>query len=376
MAFSVRPSSHREGRVTNSIHTVNARGNIFLEVMRDHFDLSPAIMHREIQGMRNQVVRSLEAKGIAYDDLKPALVPDRKRKEIALIFDSSKIASGWYGLEVWKQYMPLFEMQSKHSVLEGDYIGGSQDRLYEAMVETVQFVKPTEWVYSNQYHIVYINNLSPAMFEQFASALIDYPPYVGYADTSYASPFKWVLAGTLCHVFIKHGKLIIQGHEDDRVDAEDVNMIGYPFEDLGYECRSIMGTYEGVLLSYKIERPVIPGFETDTEFSLNAVTATPSTLDGFEVEVEEAKMGYLKSAKSGSIEKARLSDVSSAELAKLIGSKIAGSYLYNLSFEAEHNTTKFNVIIELPFEDADPVRLLAALEYKPDDRKLRLITLY
>lgn len=279
-------------------------------------------------------------------------------------------------LEVWKNYFPLFDKTSRHSVLEGDYIGGSQDRLYDAMTETAQFVKPVEWVYSNQFHIVYINNLSPAMFEKFASALADYPPYVGYADTSYASRFKWALAGMLCNVFLKDRHKIVQGHEDDRDDDEDVNMIGYPFEDFGYECRSIMGTHKGVLLAYKIERPVIPGFESDTEFSLNAISATPSTLGDFDVEVEDAKMGYLESAKNGSLGKARLSGVTSAQLAKIIKEKIDGSYLYNLSFDAEHDTTKFNVILELPSEDSAPVRLLAALEYQPDDKKLRLITLY
>lgn len=79
------------------IHTVNARGNIFLEVLREQFNLSPDIMLREIQGMRNHVEKSLATKGICYNDLKTALVPDRKRKEIALVFDSSKVRSGWYG---------------------------------------------------------------------------------------------------------------------------------------------------------------------------------------------------------------------------------------------------------------------------------------
>lgn len=362
--------------MTNAIHTVNARGNIFLEVMRDHFELSPKVMHREIQGMRNQVEAILASKGISYDALKTALVPDRKRKEIALVFDTTKIDSDWYGLEVFKQYMPIFERSSNHSVLAGDYGGGSEDRLYEVMTDAVQFVQPTEWAHSTQYYIIYINNLSSGMFEKFASGLAHYDGYVGYADASFASRFKWALSGRLANAFLKHKTIIIQGHEDDRSNDEDINMNGYPYEDYGYTCRSLQSLYKGVLLSYKIERPVIPGFETDTEFSLNAVTESPSALDGFEVEVEEAKIEYLKSAKSGSIEKARLSDFTSEELAKLIGSKIEGSYLYNLSFEAEHNTTKFNVIVELPFENSDPVRLLAALEYKPDEKKLRLITLY
>lgn len=361
---------------TKPLHTLNAQGNIFLEVMRDYFRLAPEIMHREIQRMRRTVEAILKRKGISYDALKSALVPDRKRKEIALVFDTIKIDSDWYGLDVFRQYMPLFEKGSNHSVLVGDYGGGSEDRLYEAAMETVQFVQPTEWHHSTQYYVVYINNLTPAMFEKFASELITYPGYVGYADVSFASPFKWSLSGCLVNAFLKHKTIIIQGHEDDRPNEEDINMNGYPYEDYGYQCRSLQSMYGGVLLSYKIERPVIPGFEVDTEFSLNAVTETPSTLEGFDVEVEEAKLGYLKSDKAGSLAKAGLQNITSGDLGKLITTKVASSYIYNMSFEPEHNTTKFNVMLELPLEDHDPVRLLAALEYMADEKRLRLITLY
>lgn len=362
--------------LSKPIHTLNARGNILLEVLRDEFKLSPQIMHREIQGMLRVVETVLADKGICYGDLKTALVPDRKRKEIALVFDTTKIDDSWYGLEVFKQYMPIFDKGSSHSVLVGDYGGGSEGRLYEALNQAVQLVRPTEWHHSTQYYIIYINNLSPEMFERFASELIEYAPYVGYADTSCASPFKWCLSSRLVNAFLKHKDVIIQGHEDDRPNEEDMNMNGYPYEDYGYQCRSMQSMYEGVFLSYKIERPVIPGFEVDTEFSLNAVTATPTTLDGFTVEVEDAKLGYLKSEKMGSLEKAGLENVTSGNLGQIIASKIAASYIYNMAHDQQHNTTKFNVMLELPLADHEPVRLLAALEYIPDHKKLRLITLY
>jgi len=359
-----------------SIHTLDARGNIMLEVMRDHFDLSPRIMHREIQSMRNVIETVLDSKGISYDALKTALVPDRKRKEIALVFDTTKIDDDWYGLEVFKQYMPIFDKDSSHSVLVGDYGGGSQSRLAGAMSDAVQFVRPTEWAHSTQYYIVYINNLSPAMFERFASEMIAYHPYVGYADTSSTSTFKSCLSGQLVNCFVKHKDVILQGHEDDRPNEENINMNGYPYEEYGYQCRSVQSMYGGVFLSYKIERPIIPGFEVDTEFSLNAVTDTPSTLAGFNVEVEEAKLTYLQTVKSGSLEKAGLQDVTADELERIIASKVAASYIYNMAHDSQHNTTKFNVMLELPVKGHNSVRLLAALEYIPDQKRLRLITLY
>jgi hypothetical protein len=87
---------------------------------------------------------------------------------------------------------------------------------------------------------------------------------------------------------------------------------------------------EDVFLSYKIERSVIKGFEADTEFSLNSITETPLPLDSFSIEVDEAKLAYLKDEKSGSMERAGLSGVTSDELAKLIRQKINASYIYNM----------------------------------------------
>lgn len=361
---------------TKPIHTLNARGNIALEVMRDYFSLTPQVMHREIQGMRHQIEAVLASKGISYDELKTALVPDRKRREIALVFDTIDLKNDWYGLDVFKQYMPLFSKDSNHSVLAGDYGGGSEQKLFDAMTETVTFVRESTWVHHTQYYIIYINNLTDSMFEAFASELVSYPHYAGYADTTYSSLFKWCLSGRLVNAFLKHRKIIIQGHEDDRSNEEDINMNGYPYEDYGYECRSLQSMYEGVFLSYKIERPVIKGFEVDTEFSLNAVTDNPSSLQGYDVQVEDAKIAYLKSAKAGSLEKAGLKNVTVKKLEEIIAAKVAASYIYNLSFDEAHSTTKFNLILELPVASGETVRLLASLEYIPERNTLRLITLY
>jgi hypothetical protein len=194
---------------------------------------------------------------------------------------------------------------------------------------------------------------------------------------TYMSRLKIYLSTMLVNSFLKHGKSIIQGHEPDRDNTEDVNMSGYPFEENGYECRSLSDDLFGVLLSYKIERPVFPGFEVDTEFAINAVNPLPLPLDDFRIEVEEAKLGYLKDAKAGSMERAGLAAVNTATLAGIIREKVADSYIYNLVFDREHNVTKFNVIIQLNAREREkPTRLLAALEYRPVDKVLRLITLY
>lgn len=365
--------------ITKSVHTINARGNVMLEVVRDHFKVPPERMFLEIQALRNAVEEALAHKGIKYDELKTALVPDRKRREMALVFDTLVIERSWYGLEVFKRIIPIFNHVSNHSVLTGDYIdmGARQELLFEAMQGAVRLTRHVDYKHSSQFYIVYINNLTDGMVQRLHQGLCGWDGYVGYADTTYSSPFKTLLSAMLVNSFIKHRKTVIQGHEDDRPNEEDVNMTAYPFEEHGYICRSVQSQLEGTLLSYKIERPVFPGFETDTEFSLNAISPNPQPLDGFTIEVEKAKLKYLKTKKAGSVAQAGLEQTSTRALSKLIRSKMSENYIYNMSFDAQHNVAKFNVIIELPRHAADGhIRLLASMEYKPEKKQLRLITLY
>jgi hypothetical protein len=350
-----------------------------LEVMRDYFSLTPEHMFHQIQGMRHSAEEVLKNKGINYDLLKPALVPSQTRREIALVFDTMSIDVSWYGLEVMSHVIPLFERESTFSVLVGDYLTqpGQEEQLFYAFEKAVVPRRDITFRHPTQFFVVYINHLTDAMVKRFDEGLREYHAYVGLADMTYTSAFKIYLSTMLINSFLKHRNIVIQGHEPDRDPDEDVNMCGYPFEENGYLCRSISDDLMGVLLSYKIERPVFPGFEVDTEFALNAVSVTPMPLEDFEIEVAAAKLKYLKTHKAGSIKRAGLQAITIAQLAALVQEKISASYIYNLRLDQTHNTTKFNIIVELPPERSRPAtRLLAALEYEPDRKTLRLITLF
>jgi hypothetical protein len=327
--------------------------------------------------MRNRVAKILKGKGIAYEDLKAALVPDRKKNEIALVFDSGRIDSSWYGEEVFKRIIPLLDPQTKNSILTGDYIGenNKQEILFEAFNESVYPLRMVNYIHSSQFFIVYINNLTDSAFKKLVDGLADYEAFIGFSDTTYQSRFKTFLSTMLVNLCVKSGRVVIQGHEDDRSDDENLNVSGYPFEENGYKCVSLQATLFDVLLSYKIERPIYPGFEDDTDFSLNAVTTNILRFDDFEIQVEEAKLNYLKSQKAGSLKYAGLEAVTKTELQDIIRGKLLSSYIYNMCYLAEHKTTKFNIILELVGVDREPFRLLASLEYQSDSRMLRLITM-
>ncbi|NHQ60239.1 hypothetical protein G9409_06470 [Chlorobium sp. BLA1] len=364
---------------TKPIHTLNARDNVMLEVIRNYFKLTPHHMHRQIQGMRATLEDILSKKGISYSNLRSALVPDRKRREIALVFDTTAIESSWYGLDVFERIIPQLDKRSNHSILVGDYLDrpGEIEKLFSAFEESVRLRRNVEFRHPSQFYIVYLNNLTDAMVRRFDEGLAGYEAYVGFADTTYASAFKLYLSTMLVNLGIKHGHIFIQGHEPDRPDADDLNMCGYPFEETGFTCRSVSSDLEGVLLSFKIERPVFSGFEVDTELALNAISLLPLPLDDFVVEVEAARLNYVKTIKKNSVERAGLEAITSNELGELIKAKISGSYIYNLVVLEEYDIAKFNIIIELPSRSSEePTRLLAALEYKPEQKILRLLTLY
>lgn len=365
--------------IIKSIHTLNARDNVMLEVIRDYFKLTPRHMFKEIQGMRQSIEEALAKKEIIYDRLKSALVPSQNRRDIALIFDTMKIDSSWYGADVMGRVIPLFEEKSNHSVLLGDYLDrpNQMEQLFEAFAEAVKPRRLIEFHHPTQFFVVYVNNLTDAMVTRLDDGLACYSAYAGIAEMSYGSAFKTYLSTMLVNSFIKHGKIIIQGHEPDRDPRENINMNGYRFEENGYVCRSVCGDLMGVMLSYKIERAVYPGFQVDTEFALNSIGLTPSDLNDFEIEIAAAKLEYLKDEKSGSIARAGLAETTTEALAGLIREKISASYIYNLTFLEQHDVAKFNIIIELPARDGRPAtRLLAALACDQSRRVLRLLTLF
>lgn len=359
------------------IHTLNARGHLFLEVVRDYLSLDSEQMNREIRALRNNTVEVLKTKGVDYISLKSALVPDPHRKEIAFVFDTFYLQDvTWYGLSVFEKIMPLIDKRSSHSFLMGDFIGNNsqQDELYDYFCEVFIPARDFIWRHSGLLYIVYINNLSDEMVDKIHDGLSSFLPYAGFADCTYYSRFKRHISFNLCNTFVKYKNIVVQSHEDDVPDTENQNTCGYPFEKFGYKNRSLNSISFGIFLSYKIERPIYKGFETDEEFSLNYISTTPSLLKNFEVNVDDGKIEYLRKQRGDTLKRANLEDVSSSELALLITSKISENYIYSMQIN-EYGDKLFNVVIEVPSLDNKKTRLLCGLKLKEKENVLFLITI-
>jgi hypothetical protein len=364
--------------MAQTIFTLDARGNILLEVMQTYFGLDQSQMFREINASFSELQRLLSAKGIKYANLKNALIPCPDRNEVALIFDTARIEESWYGREIFDRILPALDRRAILSVLCGDYIGTTdhQDLLYDAFAESVTFVRDCTWEHSSQFFVVYINNLSVRMVQDITSALVSYEPFVGSADCNAPSIFKTLLSTMLVNAFLKTGSVVIQGHEDDRCEDENVNMAGYSFSENGYACKSIQEMMFGLFLGYKIERAVFPGFESDTMFSLNAISPIISSLEECQVQIEEAKLCYLQRQKRGSMKRAGIIDLKKDEVEARIRQRLANNYIFNMTYDEAHDVMKFNTILNFSAKTDGVVKLTAALEYRPVDKRLRLITMF
>jgi hypothetical protein len=359
------------------IFTLNARGHIMLEVMRDYFKMSNPRVRAEIQDIHRATQEALAAKGIKYADLKAALVPSADRHEAAFLFDSKAIESSWYGCEVIQQILPLLDERTTQSVLCGDLLGDDQRLIFEILEESLVLSRSFEFQHGTLLFCVYINNLSEAALRRLNEQLAAFPAYIGYIPTTFASRAKTYLSLILVNDFLKSGQRVIMGHEDDRPNDENVNMVGYPFEKFGYQVFSLQSSYFDIFLSFKIERAVYKGFEVDTEMAINAISDQVLPLQEFTVVLEEAKHDYLLTEKGRKLRKAGIAHLDRESIASLIKSKIAASYIYNLDYLREYNVIKFNLMIEVDRSDGGyPTQMTASLEYKPEEKVLRLLTLY
>ena len=358
------------------IHTVNSRSHVMLEILRDHYGIPESRMKNEIQRMHGELIEILAAKKIDYASLRPALVPNMDRDEAVFIFDSSAIGSGLYGREVFDRLLPLLDPRTTQSILVGDLLGDHQRLIYEILHESMVLARSFTFKHSTLLYGVYINNLTSSAKERINQGLVSYAGYIGHMPTTFLSPAKIYASTTMAGFLLKKGKTFIMAHEDDRSNSENVNITLYNLEQHGYKIASLQSYYFSIFLSYKIERPVFNIDTADIEIALNSISSDVQAFEEFDVVLVEAKHGYLINNKLGKLEKAGLAKADRTQIENLIKEKVRNSYIYNLVYLEEHDVMKFNILLEVERPEGYPTRMTASLEYMPNQKSLRVITLH
>lgn len=356
-----------------TIHSLDSRGNVMLDVFADSFNLSGEGIFQEIQQAYSNLVACLATKGIRYQELKSALIPNAKKLERAYIFDWNACLSSWYGNEVHNRLLPLLPRDSSRSVLAGDWL--SRYSFAEILEDSKNDVSEHVFVHSvvpETVYFVYLNNLSESAAQKIDIELRKYHAYVGFLDLTYMSLVKGMLAHMLMKIYIQHKSIIIQYHEDDVLPEENENLIGYNFKKYGYQERSVPQTLYQWFLSYKIECPVIPNFSNDIRFSLNSLTSNAIPLQDLELILDQAKHQYLLKEKEGSMRRIGMLHMTTDEITTQIKAKLDSNYLYNLAWTNRESTLKFNIMLEQP----GGAKYLVGLKYAPHKGELRVLTIF
>ncbi|MGP8024542.1 MAG: hypothetical protein ACLQG5_08870 [Methanobacterium sp.] len=361
------------------IYTIEARGNVMLEVMESYFDLNSKQMLNEISEALCILYDILKSKNIRYKDLKPTLIPNINKKEVLIVFNTNEIETNFYGSFIFSFILKILDKNSKNSFLSGDYIGKKENQLYLKNILTEHIELNHQFLYSGQYYMIYINNVSDNLFQKLNDNLNTIKGFVGVIDLTYSSLLKEYLSFILIPSFIKIGNIILLQHEDDCDPKENWNTLGYPFEENSFIVKSVPSYLYGVFLTYKIERIVSGADIADIKFSINSIDSNIKKLNNLKINIEDKKLQYLKANKTNSLKRIGLLDTTSINLEKIIKAKIKNNYIFNLDYLEEHDTYKFNLMLEFLSKYNGGIKsfkVLVGLEYNANKEELRLLTMY
>lgn len=360
------------------IHTLNARGNVMLPVLRKHFAWTDSRTFREIQHFHGDLLDILRAKGIDYASLRSALTPQPTKHEAAFLFDEQRCENTFIpGVECADALFTSLDSRTTHSVLGGELVDDRDEIARALLCRSAIVAKDLQFTHPCYCYVLYVNNLSEHNVAAIDNKLRTHKAYLGYVPCTYASLAKTFVSMHLVNLAIKQGNTVILGHEDDRPNTENCNLHLHDYTALGLRLKSLQSMYFDVFLSYKPEWRMLEESDDDLEIALRAMSSEVAPLAEFTVAIADVKFEkYLKTAKLGKLMKAGLADLTKVELEAAIRDKLRMSYLYNMEWvdEPTHQLSKFNIMLEFPRQDGHPERMVAALEYRPAERLLRLVT--
>jgi len=329
------------------------------------------------------LMERLRKKDISYEKLKRALIPnqDADKKEICLVFDTAKINSGHYGYHIFEKLIPLLDKRSTYSIFHGDYVdtlhgvSNSQIILKDVLDEVTIKYNKSEYVHSNQYYLIYINSISATQLDTIIAGLNEYDWFHAAAKIKYISKFKTYVSTILSPLCIKNQNRVITRHPVDYDDSKNINILGYPFEDSGFNVTSINEDSYSTFLTYKIES--ISPDEEDIGFSFNALLPNFDSIRKLKLNIPDLKWGYITDTSFGKGEILRVLGYTGENKERFlrdIYKEICSNYIYNLNMN-EYGDAMFNVCIELPTINERIRKTVIALKYFAETGEISLVTI-
>lgn len=368
------------------IYTFNNVGNVLYTVTKNSFQMSDKQVYDMIQQEFLKMNERLSQKGIEYEKLKKALIPntEKSRHELCLVFDSTLIEAWHYGQAIFEKVIPVLDKSSVYSILSGNYIDiyegkkDSQNLLYQAMRETLTECNISNFADTAQYYLVYFSNIGNEEINRIINELSKFPEFYGYAYLDHSSLFKSYLSKILISECIKYKNYIISSHPCDYPDIENIKMRPYPYVENGFLFLSINEESFDPFLHYKIES-VVPDKE-DLSFCFNALFPKFDTIEKLKVVISDSKYyDYLitgKTGKGGILSSLGFDETNKAQFEKEVYERIQKNYIYNLDYLAEYNVYKFNICIELNKNDGGVRKTTVAFKYLCESGEIFLVTFF
>ncbi len=358
------------------ILTFDSRDNVSWNVIKDFFCLDDKQMHKEIVSAFNDLKTILNKNKINYYELKTVLTPSQDKKEICFVYDSLKtLNSSCYGHEILQGFLPELLECEKLSIFYGDIITNDKEssiQIKNFLQEKLPQYDFSNFQLSNQYFVVYANNLSENNLSRINISQGKCPSYIGYIDMTYPNILKDILSVCIGVRFIKiKNKICIPTPEDDLNNPQ--GYVCCSFDEKKYSLVGINELLFNSFLSYKIQRSFYKFDETDQLFGLTAVCDFPEILSEYKITLADEKFKYLKEKKGGVLEITGLDKLSKDFFIKVIKYLINTNYIFDI--ELNEHCLKFATMIAV--KNGDFCRnYTAVFEVIRDKKELRIITFY
>lgn len=362
-----------------NIHTLDTRSYVYWDVFSKF--LKKTNMKKELTSSYNELLKETKKRNIDYSKLRNMLTPQRDRFELCLFFDSEQIDNSFYGSVVFNKYFPLIEKCNNVCVFEGDLIGDNKDQdfLVELMNKHLFLNKNIDFKHSNQFFIVYINNLSKASFNNIILNLLETTFFVGCMDATFGNRLKDYISLVIGQsYFIHNNNIVVPIPDTEYYCEEDYNNFPYSITDSSLSITTLPETVYNSFLRFKIVRSSYSFDKDDQIYSLNLLSDNPIPIDDFSIRIDEEKFEYLvNSKKIDSLNNLGLGEVTLPILKNIIKASLNINYIFNISFYENTDTMKFNIPIDIVIEEMDIYRrFVVSFEYLINEKQLRLITFF
>ncbi|MFJ4204859.1 hypothetical protein ACIP2Y_35240 [Streptomyces sviceus] len=363
-----------------NIHSVTTHNSVILESMRNMFDLTDGAVHRMMRAGHLKLTQTLDEFGISYSSLAKALVPDHRRREIALLFDSavaSLSSNGWYAIDVAEAWMTGLPRPRKgvpvNSILRGDIIYGSRDVVQEVMDRSVVYHRPFTVIHPSQVYCVYVTNLSKEQASTLISSAAQHPAYIGHADCTDRSTFKEILGLSLPNSGLRVGDMILEGVAEP---GDTANGAGLPFEALGFTPTPVIEGLFLPFLGYRINSHLTGQNHEDNRSALTTLNSDAAHLEAPDIWMTPGRYGYLKDGKHrDSLEQAGLLALSQPALEAAVSKLVAQGYLYNLRLN-EYGDLLYTALVDVKVENGQYRTFTIGLKFNPQDKRVELTTFF